>query len=262
MFKNIELTWKKTGLILLFLCSIFLLFTSIDLSSRELIDNSFDQALVVFGSAKALNAVISLAQGTQIGVGITVSVGEVLDPINDLVEQFSWIMLASLTSLGLQKIVMNFITSSFFNILFVLSILTSIVVTLFYHKNIDKFKKMTLAFAVVIIFLRFAVPFMSILNITVYENFVKPEYNVEQLQNSIKTVEKDIETVRSESSSSILDKFLDSNKTIQKYKNLAKNASDSIVSLVIAFVFQTILFPIIFLLMLYTLLKRLFTLLN
>lgn len=257
MFKNLELTWKKVGLILILLCSIFLLFTSIDLSSRELIDNSFDQALIVFGSAKALNAVISLAQGTELGgIGATIAIGEVLDPINDLVEQFSWVMLAALTSLGLQKIVMNFITSDFFNIIFVLSVLSGVFFTIYTTQASKNIGKITLGVATVIIFLRFAIPFMSIINISVYENFVKPEYDVTVLQKSIITVEKSIDTAREESS------IFDANKTIDKYKNLAQEASNNIISLVIAFVFQTMLFPILFLLALYGILKRVFFILK
>lgn len=256
--KRLELTWNKGIIIAIMMLSIFLLFTSVDLQSRDLIDKSFDQALVVFGSAKALNAVISLAQGTELGVGITVSIGEVLDPINDLVEQFSWIMLASLTSLGIQKIAMNFITSTFFNIVFIGSIITSVFFLLFSFQESQKIRNVSLGLAVGVIFLRFAIPLMSILNTTVYDNFVKKDYNIEHLQNNISTIEKNIEDVRSESSNSLIGKFFDHSKYIDKYTALAKQASDNIISLVIAFIFQTVLFPILFLLFLYLLLKRVF----
>ena len=95
-------------LILLFFTLIVLFFASsftVDESAKKMVDESFKQAIIVFGSAKALNGVISLAQGTEINLPfIVVAIGQILDPINDLVEQFSLIMLASLVSLGINNV--------------------------------------------------------------------------------------------------------------------------------------------------------------
>ena len=81
---------------------------ALDENAMKLQNEAFDRALVSFGLAKGLNAVISLIQGTQlsfapVGVGVSFSVGEALDPFNDIVERFSWIMLAATVSLGIQK---------------------------------------------------------------------------------------------------------------------------------------------------------------
>ena len=101
---------------------------TIDENAKKLIDESFKQAVIVFGSAKALNGVISLAQGTEIDLPfVVIAIGEILDPINDLVEQFSLVMLASLISLGIQKILLNFVTNEIFNyILIVLVVILNI----------------------------------------------------------------------------------------------------------------------------------------
>ena len=42
------------------------------------------------------------------GVGVTLSIGELLDPFNDMVERFSWVMLLTSVSLGIQKILLIF----------------------------------------------------------------------------------------------------------------------------------------------------------
>ena len=54
----------------------------------------------------------SVIQDTEIafspaGVGVTLAVGEILDPINDLIERFSFVMLVSTASLGIQKILLE-----------------------------------------------------------------------------------------------------------------------------------------------------------
>ncbi len=66
-----------------------------------------ERALITAAIARGLNGVISVAQGTEIavqpiGVGVTITVGEILDPLNDLVERFSWLALIASASLGTQ----------------------------------------------------------------------------------------------------------------------------------------------------------------
>ena len=59
-----------------------------------------------------MNALISVAQGTEIsaqplGVGGTLAPGQLLDPLNDLVEQFSALMLAASIAFGIQKVLIT-----------------------------------------------------------------------------------------------------------------------------------------------------------
>lgn len=109
--------WNKILISIFSILIIIFAFSNfLDIKGKELVDDSFTQAVVVFGSAKALNAVISLAQGTELDLPFfTVAIGEVLDPVNDLVEQFSLVMLASMTSLGIQKIMMSFVNNNAYN---------------------------------------------------------------------------------------------------------------------------------------------------
>jgi hypothetical protein len=83
----------------------------LDQSGFHYIDDALVKAGAAFGAARAANAFISLLQSTEveagIGVGVVVGVGEVLDPLNDLVERFSWVMLAALTSLGVQRFLLE-----------------------------------------------------------------------------------------------------------------------------------------------------------
>ena len=77
----------------------------LDHRARDHVGESFERALITFGAARALNAVISAAQGTELTFGFgaqaTLSDGEVLDPINDLAEQFSNLMHLASVSLGI-----------------------------------------------------------------------------------------------------------------------------------------------------------------
>lgn len=74
-----------------------------------------ERALITAAIARGLNGVISVAQGTEIavqpiGVGVTITAGEILDPLNDLVERFSWLSLVASASLGTQLLLTEIAT--------------------------------------------------------------------------------------------------------------------------------------------------------
>ena len=267
----IKQNWNKLFISLFSILAVTLAFTFVfDIKGKELIDDSFSQAVIVFGSAKALNAVISLAQGTEIDLPfLTIAVGQILDPINDLIEQFSLVMLASMTSLGIQKILMNFVTSGFYNILLTTFILILNLWLFIRFSKDEKFRLLFFKVTIILIFLRFAVPSMSYVNELAYNSIVKPEYNIEKLNKSIIGVKDKVtdvmnNTTRKQEDKSILTKFtekLDSeyySEKVDAYKKAVEHSSEFIVALIIAFVFQTIFLPIIFLFSLYHLIRGIF----
>lgn len=91
-----------------------------DTRSTEYIDGAIVQSTGAFAVARGLNAIISTAQSTQlsfsIGAGLSMTVGEVLDPLNDLVEQYSSLMKISIVSLIIQKLLIEITTDTFFKI--------------------------------------------------------------------------------------------------------------------------------------------------
>ena len=68
------------------------------------------KAVAAFAAARGLNAAISTLQESSLSVGVGVSgnlaLGQVLDPLNDLVERFSEVMLISSVALGLQQLLL------------------------------------------------------------------------------------------------------------------------------------------------------------
>ena len=269
----LKIHWNKFLILVFSIVVIFFAFSyTLDVKGQELVDKSFTQAVIVFGSAKALNAVISLAQGTELDLPfLTVAIGEVLDPINDLIEQFSLVMLFSMVSLGIQKIMMNFVTNNIYNyILFICVIVLNF--WMFYRFSKDeRFRTLFFKIAVILIFLRFAVPLMGLVNDFTYNNFVKENYNIQQLNENIIKVKDEVNqvtvnTIQQKEESSFFNKVVekfDSNyysKKVDEYKNAVDNSSEYIVALIIAFVFQTILLPLIFLFILYHFVRAIFNL--
>ena len=262
---------SKIALVILSIVIIF--FSSniaINEDAKKVVDKSFNQALIVFGSAKALNGVISLAQGTEINLPfIVIAIGEILDPINDLVEQFSLIMLASLVSIGIQKILLNFVSNDIFNLTLIISILIFNTLLFIKFKNHKNIRNIVLKTLIILLFLRFSIPMIGYLNEISYKHFVKPQYNIEELNQNIINTRDEISKINldsfqeKEQSSNFFGKVTEKfdikfyEKKVNEYKDTVDSSSNHIVDLIIVFIFQSILLPILFLFAFYVLLKKL-----
>lgn len=105
--------WQRpltATVVLLVLAAVWLL--RVDEAALEQVDAGWKRALATFAAARALNAVISVAQGTELavqpaGVGLTLTPGQVLDPVNQLVEQFSTLMLMATAAFGAQRVLIG-----------------------------------------------------------------------------------------------------------------------------------------------------------
>jgi hypothetical protein len=141
----------------------------------------FQRAFVTFALARTINGVISVVQGTEIalqpaGVGVTLTPGEILDPVNDLVERFSWIMLGATISLGVQNVLLD--VSGWWVIQALLAALaTWLVIRLWYPGQGSEFYKTLLKRTfLLLLFIRFAVPLMLIANDLLYQQFLESRY--------------------------------------------------------------------------------------
>jgi len=74
----------------------------------EALDGSFKRALAALATTRGLDAALSLAQSSEVsfslGPGGSIGIGQVLDPVNDLVEQYGTLLMTSTTALGIQQV--------------------------------------------------------------------------------------------------------------------------------------------------------------
>lgn len=93
---------------------------SLEQAAEPRLQATLQRALVTAAIARGLNGVISVAQGTEIaiqpvGIGVTIAAGEILDPLNDLIERFSWLALAASASLATQLLLSEVFANNFIN---------------------------------------------------------------------------------------------------------------------------------------------------
>lgn len=134
----------------------------LDQFSSEQVDGSITNAGLIYGTARGINALVSLLQGTELNVPfLTFSIGEVLDPVNDLIERFSNVIFLALGSLALQKILLAVVSHTTFNILLsVVAVFTGLSIFLGSPKALSALLRTFL----VIAFFRFSLGFVVLAN--------------------------------------------------------------------------------------------------
>ena len=86
---------------------------ALDDFAHEQVANTTTESIGIYAAARLINASISVLQTSQVNVPLlaSIQIGELLDPINDVVERLSSAMIWAIGSLFLQRIVLE-ITSS------------------------------------------------------------------------------------------------------------------------------------------------------
>jgi len=269
--------------LLLSLCGLLLLGLAhggwLDVTGREYTEAGFKRALVTFGIARGLNGVISVAQGTEVafqpaGVGVNFAPGQILDPANDLIERFSWIMLLSSTSLGLQRVLLEMAAWGGYTWLVTLVAGLALIALWWWPRRLGAHSRQILIqAAMLLLVVRFAIPVIALAGEGVYELFLQPRYaaSTVELEQSARRIGRINESTRrqleQEGSPGLLDRAqqaydsmigsLDIEARAAELRATVARISEHTIDLIVVFVLQTILLPLLFLWLLVRLVKGL-----
>ncbi|MBI3478746.1 MAG: hypothetical protein HY016_00060 [Nitrosomonadales bacterium] len=138
------------------------------------------RAVISFAAARTLNAAISLLQSTefsfQLGAGVSIAPGQWLDPVNDLVEQFSTLMLAASVAFGVEKILIS-IGSGW---LISLALTSAALGWAWYYFRRKQPPAYLSKMLVIILMVRFAIPVITIGSDMLFNNFLASDYESSQ----------------------------------------------------------------------------------
>ncbi len=155
----------------------------IDQIATEQVEKALARALASFALARVTNGVISVIQESEVavspaGVGLNLALGQVLDPLNDMVERFSWVMLVALTSLGVQRFLIEvspWLGIELLGSLALLLWLAGLWLGRWLRIDLTSLGKQLIFLAIVV---RFAVPLTATLNQTAYDYFLADRYTI------------------------------------------------------------------------------------
>jgi len=241
---------------------------------REHVDTAFKRALAAAAIARGLNGVISVAQGTELGiqpagVGVNFTPGEILDPVNDLVERFSWIMLLASSSLGVQKVLLEM--SEWQVLLFAVVLVALLLIASHFFSNSERVKGVLGRLFLFLLLLRFMMPLIAVSNDFVYRTFLESNYvessaalrsaqeAIGEINTEVRDNTKAPESVVERAVGfykNVVDK-IDLENRYERYRVAAGEVGENAIDMIVVFIMQTLVFPLIFLGILFGVLRRL-----
>ena len=244
-------------------------FSVLDTTADAQVDTGLKRALISFAAARALNAVISVAQGTEVavepgGIGVVLTPGEALDPINDLVEQFSNLMLLASVSFGVQKVLLSIGVDRIVALLLSATALAWVALRL--RREIAPAWLSRLL--VILLMVRFAVPVSVISTDWLFQKFMAQDYQVSQ--QVIDTASGRLGALKTDSAApagnqNMLDTIrnwfsqnADLKAQFDRLRQAAEQSVEHVVRLMVIFLLQTLVFPLLLLWLLYGMVRRLF----
>ncbi|MEM1231180.1 MAG: hypothetical protein AAGI15_11625 [Pseudomonadota bacterium] len=236
----------------------------LDRAAATQADTLLSRALTTYAVARSLNAAISVAQGTEIavapaGVGVTITAGEILDPLNDLIERFSWLVLMASASLGTQLVLTDIFAAPALTI--ALTVLLGLgAVALF----LPQFPGRTvlLRLCALALFARFLFAVVTLGATVASDQFLQERQasalaSLEAVTSAVEATAPaaaaDLQTGAAPEDASWLDRFsrfmgeqaerLQIDERLQGLKDRAEQGIADMINLIVVFTLQTVLFP-------------------
>lgn len=163
------------------LLSIVLFFSSgvqipvLDSTADSYFKDSITKAGVSYGVCRVINATVSVIQESSVqlepaGIGLSLAVGQIVDPINDMAERLSNVLVMSIASLGVQEIAYEISITVVPQILAFFLLIVSFLVW-FKNDRVFRLQKIMIAVLVIASIARFCLPISSMANEFLQEAF-------------------------------------------------------------------------------------------
>lgn len=211
----------------------------LEAKSTAYLDDTLHKAAAAFLVARALNATISVLQSFTVTPFIgAISLGEVLDPINDLIERFSLVMLVVTVSIGIQKLLMEIGIAV--NLTWViLPALALILTSLFICAETTRRRLRLLAYRllVFVLLIRFAIPITGFIGAHISASFLAEKRDT--ALSAIEASKKKITNI------SLKEASTSPNESLERLQENSRYMVEHIISLITLFILETILFPLL-----------------
>lgn len=210
----------------------------IDDEATKVVDRGLTRSLVSFASARALHAGLSLVQSADVsvkplGLGGSISLGQLIRPANELVGQFAELMLAASIAFSFMKFLIVIGSAKGVSLLFSLAALWS--AWLWWN---GKVRPIWLSNTLlVLVLIRFSVPVVSLGSEVVFTELLVNKY--ETAQSSIKGGDSKWETFKG-----WITPTTDISGRFKSIEQAVENWVKSIVDLVVLFLLQTLVVPL------------------
>ena len=238
----------------------------LDAPATEQVDAGLKRALISFATARALNGVISVVQGTQVsaqpfGVGVNLTPGQLLAPLSELVKHFSDLMLAASIAFGIQKVLISI--GGYWMISLVLTA-AALGWTWFHAQRLQPPAWLSRTL-VVLLMLRFAIPLVTIGTDLLSQKFLAADYvssqqAIDVSSGQVAMLNPPIPTSAEPQGTwdkvkDWISKSADVKTHFETLKKMMEQAIEHIVKIMVIFMLQTLVIPLLLLWGLYGVLR-------
>ncbi|GAV20874.1 hypothetical protein MMIC_P1849 [Mariprofundus micogutta] len=149
----------------------------------KLADNYFSESIqaatIAYATTRGVNAVVSVVKESHLelapaGVGITIAAGQILDPIDDMTERLSSVLVAAIASLGIQKIGFEISEVISFKVIAIILLLSVPMIWLNKTGLAMPLLKLAIKFCLILLLLRFMLPASALISHSLYANWLQP----------------------------------------------------------------------------------------
>ena len=151
----------------------------IDQKSEAYFTAGLKSSTLAYATTRGVNAVVSVLQWSEInvspaGVGVTIAAGQILDPLKDMAERLSDIIVTAVVSIGMQKIAFDIGEAYTFKAVSILLLLFLPAIWLNFRAP-SIYMQILVRACYFMLMLRFLLPATSLVNEYLYENLFKVE---------------------------------------------------------------------------------------
>ena len=167
----------------------------LDTTADTYFSDAITKAGLTYATCRAVNASISIVKESSLqlepaGVGVSLAIGQALDPIDDMTERLSDVLVTAITSLGVQKLTYEISISLAPPTLAVFLLILSIL-SWFENDRLQRFQKIILRFALFIAIARFFLPMSSMANEFLNNHFFADQISEHTTELAIGSAELD-----------------------------------------------------------------------
>ena len=228
----------------------------LDSAAEQQAESGMKRALLSFATARSLNALISVAQETRIavepaGVGVSLAPGQLLDPLNDLIENFGDLMLLSSVIFGAEKLLIAAGAHWLISLALTLTALAWLALHLRSLAPPPLLSRLLLALLLV----RFIVPVTAFTGELVFQTFLADTYQSSQtaIDSAMGQAKgTSFEGAAADNSTSLVERFRqwlantgDLKGAITRLQQTLDQAIEHVVMLIVVFVLQTLVMPLL-----------------
>ncbi len=235
--------WKRyrmAGVIGLYLFLALLSFMLLERRGNDYLDRALLKATASYGLARGLNGVVTVIKESSISAGMvvggTIAIGQILDPVNDLIERFSWVMMLSIISIGTQKLLMAIGLKA--GIMVFLAALPFVLI----GQRDGYIMRLGYKLVLLAIVVQVVLPIMTTVGSFVSTGYLQERYL--QAENAIAVTQKAMQDEYAVDDSKWYEKY-DPRKILANIKVQAAELTDHVVELIVIFSFETVVLPLV-----------------